>query len=126
MRRASASVSATTICRLTPIAPPPGNSGCGCSTPVPRLASASTYAAMFARDVGRAVGGEVQSAFAGPGRTGGVRRAVPHRRIRFLQRMQFAARHVVVIVERAVVRQPVVGQALDHAVERVDEDLARL
>src|SRR5437773_7085421 len=53
MRLACSSVSATTTCRLTPIAVPPRNSGFGMAA-LPRFASASVNVSMFcfARGVG--------------------------------------------------------------------------
>ena len=56
IRRASSSVSATKMLRITPIAAPPGNSALGEAAP-PRLAKASRKASMFfpAKAVGPSV-----------------------------------------------------------------------
>ena len=54
--------------------------------------------------VGRAVGDEMHAVLARPGRAGGVRRAVPERRRRLLQRPQ-RHRHVLIGVVLAVVAE---------------------
>ena len=125
MRRASASVSATTIWRSSPIAVPPGNSGLGTAR-----AGALGERLAVGRDValgerGRPIGGEMHAALARPGGADLVGGAVPERRMRLLQRPQ-RHRHVRIGEMRARMVQGVVGQAGADAGERIHEDLARL
>src|SRR6185369_13676476 len=68
---------------------------------------------------------EMHAVLAGPGRADGIGGAVPERGMRLLQRPQ-CDRDVFVLIMFARIVEQVGGQAGADAVERIDEDVARI
>src|SRR5580658_4968452 len=73
----------------------------------------------------RAERDEMKAVLAGPGRADVVRRAVPERRMRLLQRPQ-RDRHILIDEMIALITERIRDQAGAEALEGVDEYLARL